>query len=698
MHLDDAANDLLKTWIITKLENISDADSDVLADYVLALVKTDEPETAARANCVDNLKDFLLDATELFVDELFQAITTRSFDPHHAPLKPTAPVFKPLNGLNAEPTRLHNESRKRPYQDGDLNEAVTGHGRAHRYDGTDRPFKQAKRGGRGRDQRAGRQMQPHIVPSDLPPPPLLPGGVPPFDPNDPMAAMIMQHAMSFFSSMQNGQAPTNDSTPGAQLQKQRCWNYDNLGACSLGVNCPFEHGEDRLLVPHNQEYDPRYATLLDVEPTRVGRMDVTQSERSRGRGRGRGRGVGNWRGGGKRSAHSRLGPPHDMRDTQLVVEQIPDNKRDEQTVREYFEQFGDLTEVEMHTQDQLAILRFADHDAAQAAYDAPDAIFGNRFVKLYWYKHEKHEGLRNGAATANGGEPHVQETVMDEDDQIDMEQIARRQEEAQQKHEEAERQRDEATKKRQDVSSKLAEMEVERRKMEEMLARKAGKPTAGMENGGEHAKATALKAHLAQLEAEAKSLGIDPDAASLNGFGGYSSYRGSGSYRGRGRGRGRGSFRGYGSGWTRGGVKGGGRGGGGAVMRLDNRPKTVAVHFTEGSFDRHDEAVRQYLLFSSLDSATLSKHPEHDDVALIAFDQRYEGEMFMAAVARSEVPHVGKVELSWYKPDETKVHTDGDHESNGDKMIIQRSSEPPSPEITGADAYDVAHEDLDRYS
>ena len=37
----------------------SDADADVLADYVLALVKSDEPDDQVKQNCLANLEDFL---------------------------------------------------------------------------------------------------------------------------------------------------------------------------------------------------------------------------------------------------------------------------------------------------------------------------------------------------------------------------------------------------------------------------------------------------------------------------------------------------------------------------------------------------------------------------------------------------------------------------------------------------------------
>lgn len=39
----------------------SDADPDVLADYVLALLRSDVPDDAIQKSAVDNLEDFLKD-------------------------------------------------------------------------------------------------------------------------------------------------------------------------------------------------------------------------------------------------------------------------------------------------------------------------------------------------------------------------------------------------------------------------------------------------------------------------------------------------------------------------------------------------------------------------------------------------------------------------------------------------------------
>jgi hypothetical protein len=46
---------------LTSSVNSSDADSDVLADYVLALIRSEDTDEEVRANAEENLKDFLRD-------------------------------------------------------------------------------------------------------------------------------------------------------------------------------------------------------------------------------------------------------------------------------------------------------------------------------------------------------------------------------------------------------------------------------------------------------------------------------------------------------------------------------------------------------------------------------------------------------------------------------------------------------------
>ena len=209
------------------------------------------------------------------------------------------------------------------------------------------------------------------------------------------------------------------------------------------------------------------------------------------------------------------------------------------------------------------------------------------------------------------------------------------------------KQRAETEKQRLDVDAKIKAMEVEKKKLAAMLAKKGGKtatpaaPTPNANGGATPNDPKGLQEQLAKLEAEAQSLGINPEDAN-NGWPGTSGYRGRGGFRGRGASRARGFTPGF-----RGGYAGGMRGG--AVKRLDNRPRTVAIVFPSGTYDQHDEALRQYLLLSNnLEHAELSKHPERSDAALLAFEERYRAENFMAAAgASSGIPHIGQVELSW---------------------------------------------------
>ncbi|KAK6525656.1 hypothetical protein TWF281_010709 [Arthrobotrys megalospora] len=76
---DDGDSALLKKWVVTRLENISDADSDVLADYVLALLRHEQSEAEVRQMCIDQLDDFLRDHTTPFVDQLFAALRSKSY-------------------------------------------------------------------------------------------------------------------------------------------------------------------------------------------------------------------------------------------------------------------------------------------------------------------------------------------------------------------------------------------------------------------------------------------------------------------------------------------------------------------------------------------------------------------------------------------------------------------------------------------
>ncbi|KAK5138458.1 hypothetical protein LTR08_000044 [Meristemomyces frigidus] len=726
MHFHDADARPLKNWIVKKLEDISDADSDVLADYVLALVKTDDPIPLARANCVENLKDFLGDSSEGFVSDAFHAIATRSYDPLRPAPRATAAVDQPPRRNGFEPPRQPNESRKRSFQEWEAD--APQNGRIDSYESGDRPVKQPRRGGRGGfDPRGGRPAQqqgrhPGAPPPyttqplpgqmQFPPMPAPPPGMPQYDPNNPMAALLaMQQMMGLqLPPMPDAGSPSASNGFGPPRSGQRCRDYDTKGYCARGISCPYEHGENPYIVPQlNDEYDPNHATIFPT-PTRTGLMDTSPMDRVRGNARARGRGSNRAdrgdRGGPKRADFSHIGRNHDKSITTVVVEQIPEANFDEQSVRGFFGEFGEIEEVTMQPYKRLAIVKFGEFEAAQAAYNSPKSVFDNRFVKVYWYKAETlPRPPTNGNASSAAAETRRDVDIRMESDEpdIDIEELARKQEEAQRKHEEAKKLREEALKQRQELDEKLKAMEAERKEIADQLAKKTGKADTSMTNGIEEMERTKfMKAQLAMLEAEARGLGIDPDAMSTidQSHNQPSTYSPT-TYRGRGRGGYRGRApraNGYYQPFSRGGWAGAGAGAARVkpTMSLDNRPKTVVVTFLDGEpYGAHEEALRQYFMFNSIETAHLSKHPDRGDCALVAFHQRFEGENFMATLANLR-RQLGEVELGWHAGGGSVARTAAvDGEDDVGEVKIKMTTEPEAKEETARDM--DTYDDMDRW-
>lgn len=342
--------------------------------------------------------------------------------------------------------------------------------------------------------------------------------------------------------------------------------------------------------------------------------------------------------GPRRAAFSADGPVLDRTKSTIVVENIPEEHFSEDEIRAFFSQYGTIVEVSMRPYKHLAIVKYDSWNAANAAYRSPKVIFDNRFVKVFWYKDADEEptSTKNGDGAAAASAPAVREgsapasaTAEQATPEIDMEDFLRRQEEAQrafeekrQKAAEIERQREELERKQKEL---LAKQQAERQRLYARIAalsaaKEEGAPpsssppaddAAGGGGGGgggtdkKPSQSEALRAQLAALEAEAKQLGIDPDAGAeeeqpWSGF----SYRG--AYRGRGRGggfapRGRGGYPPRAGGY-RGRGGGVGRGGGHAAYAaysIDNRPKKVAVSGVDFTDEDKGEMLRQYLFVSA---------------------------------------------------------------------------------------------------
>ncbi|KAL2861093.1 CCCH zinc finger and RRM domain protein [Aspergillus lucknowensis] len=731
----------VKNWVVKKLEDISDADSDVLADYVLALIRSDAPDEEIRKASVEHLEDFLMEHTTEFVDTLFATFAPKQLPssasntpgqvqlpqgPGSAPQTgaPTKPLTGPFHGPYASQAHVENSfnaGRKRTYNDGFGGEPERDGVGNHR------TFKNPRRGRGGRGDWMGRDGHaasgapaqfPHPSPGGFP---VMPPAFPGFDQNDPMAAMMALQNMGFpqMSGIPPMPMPPAGTVAGQQGEQigpkstEKCPFYETQGICYLGAACPYQHDVAQG-APRPNEYDPKSSNIVADFQRRSSEAPTRGHDRGRGRGRGRGGDRGGFANRGRRSEFSSAGPSDDPSVKTIVVEQIPDDKLDDFTVREFFSQYGEITDISLQPHKKLALITYGDHEAAKRAWSSPKVIFDNRFVKVYWHKSK---GERNHDQRAG---PHDNREGTQS---FNAEEFERQQEEAQKAHEEKLKRRQETEQAKQALEKQREELLKKQEEEKRRLLQKIGGTTSSSaspdgaasqspsgENASEQTKQ--LRAQLAALEAEAKMLGLDPhnpasttQASRGRGRGGYFGARGGYAPRGRGYDPSfRGSSRGRG-----GGFPARGRGG---VLRLDNRPKRVAVSGIKPNSEQ-DEAFRQFLIgVGEYDSITPNPDANDPDSLIIAFKERYIAEKFMYG-ARN-IPSVGEIQLSWVQnpplpapspstqqPHESQPHTaaglDTKAVSDDDTVMDSAPGAEPTADQAGRgkDGHAAANADVD---
>ncbi|XP_064183705.1 RNA-binding protein 27-like isoform X2 [Anguilla rostrata] len=300
----------LKSWLAKLLEPICDADPSALANYVVALVKKDKPEKDLRALCADQLDVFLQKETTGFVDKLFECLTTKNYLGNPEPIKelpkvePKLAVQKqedreeagnaeeerdgrrrrsPLrNRSDINESRARDERRRddRKRRDGDRYgksesyrdryERRAGNNRGRSYSRSRSRSRSGSRGksgdkehARGKEHRSKfeqeRKEQEGYIPTAVPacssllplPPPhhqlssgatALPSSVTVVVP-----AHLPDGTSESWSNYFSNHSEGKQFNKSASL-KRRCRDYDEKGFCVRGDLCPFDHGNDPLIV------------------------------------------------------------------------------------------------------------------------------------------------------------------------------------------------------------------------------------------------------------------------------------------------------------------------------------------------------------------------------------------------------------------------------------------------------------------
>ncbi|KAK2462097.1 hypothetical protein APHAL10511_006560 [Amanita phalloides] len=410
MIFDPATAPQLKPWLLRTLEPICDAEPGALADYILALLKHNVPENEMRKELAVQLDEFLENECASFIDTLFTVLRTKSYVPY-APAPPSPPhdakqldtgIPIPLDGLISPsiPTPPDSRPRKRSIESDDRDSRPPAKGPRLN---SDSQFSRYNTNGRQDAQSSGGWGDR----GDSRPQANYRDGV----------SDVYRNGSHTNGRHQQPYAPSD-------LKRGICRDYHNYGYCARGALCKFSHGDDAVVPgqffppmgaampflpmfgngafnpataydPHEARMDmrpmggpmgamngfPPMGMNMDVDLT--GPIDVNMSTRS-----------GSYRGGRPHSGRGRgtfSGEVHNFRPerhngTTLVVEKIPQDKLSLEHVNDWFKRFGTVTNVAIDTTNAKALVSFSMHDEAHAAWKSEDAVFGNRFVKVFWHR------------------------------------------------------------------------------------------------------------------------------------------------------------------------------------------------------------------------------------------------------------------------------------------------------------------------
>ncbi|KAF9426508.1 hypothetical protein BGZ94_006407 [Podila epigama] len=523
MQLDDESQKALKAYLIVELESICEADPGMLADYIIALLKHDKPMSELQPLMISQLEDFLSEATSPFVDTLFKALESKSYinsaKEEEIPI-PTEPAADRRESQQQQQRDGRSNAPKHHRGDSDHSDDEDRsfkHARRHGNDDQDRDDHRRRReyspSRPSGDDRFGnsRRNNPSQLSSsstghhggmrsnEV-------GGNNDFDRRQPRQPFQQQQQQqqqggrSGFNHMNNndgrqqwnnvgngdaqhpsgsGRNHFNDRGQwggrggrGGHMggpdqgqdrpKRQRCRDYDEKGYCMRGDMCPYDHGDDRIVVDDMQRaafemmpggpmapfaMGPNGAPFFPGGPSggnmplpegydmnmpgqgnnealninaRLGtdnfghggtenRMGQDGQPSSRGGMRGRGSMRGGLRGGrGRGGSHPYNSPGRfgsgsggASTKTSLVVEHIPDEYNTISKVNEFFAQFGSLVNIQVDQPAHKALIQYSTREEASAAYNSPEVIFGNRFVKVYWQPDDQ-QGFGGAAPKPTG--------------------------------------------------------------------------------------------------------------------------------------------------------------------------------------------------------------------------------------------------------------------------------------------------------
>ncbi|KAF7319960.1 hypothetical protein MKEN_00779900 [Mycena kentingensis (nom. inval.)] len=675
----------LKPWLVRTLEPICDAEPGALADYILALLKHNVPEVDMRKELAVQLEEFLEKEGKPFIDTLFTALRTQSYMPYSASTAeyPEGAITIPPPSTDASPGRTRKRSLDNDERDGrpPKGPRLSAEGNFPRANGWN------GRGYQDRDQPGYVEQNGRRNPQAYAPPQekrgicrdyynsgycsrgayckfshgedaVLPGQLFPMN-GAPFMPMFgngfgMNGAGPAYSPHDAQMGPSN----GAGGMMQRSGELPVI----------------QDLTPIDPSNPPQNPPNLSMPPENFNNgapMDVDMSQRGGVpfgpppfRGRGGGGGGGRNKGVFNGEVHKFTGDQR-RNDKTLVVEKIPQDKLSLSEVNDWFKRFGTVTNVAIDPSTAKALVSFSNHDEARTAWKSEDAVFNNRFVKVFWHRPMEGQGqtgarmlAASAPIVANANAPPKPEaaptpavrpvatprkapaaaTALAAKQQLLEKQIAEQKSlmasldaaSPEEKKEIMAKLRKLGEEMKAAPAAAAVVPKTENVALKERLDKELDLHKGAEDDAMEGTETTEdLKAKLERLKAEAASLGLSEGGAEPTTSWG-APFRG--GYRGRGRGA-RSFYRG--AGYARGGPPR-------ASMKLDNRPKKLLV---KGVKEDGVQAVQDWYETTGQVQSVAPVDDGSGDI-LVSFFSRAAAEQGLAK--GQNISLVGPVNVSWY--------------------------------------------------
>ncbi len=527
----------LRSWIVSKVTNLSDADPDVLADFILALLKHELPDDELFLMCQEQLRDFLQDNTAQVVRELIYAVNTRSYKSGEE-----VSVDQHINSLS-----FALQSHSYNHNQNNSNNNTTDPSAS--FDA----FLDAKRHHKG----------PHDYNGNI--------------------SNIGPQKGGFNGSFNDNASRFDRSSSTPHFQKKELRQLNTLDE-SLNNHQSFHTYND-----NNNRNGNRYQRNSHRNKNTNGYSERESSK--------------------KREYHN---------DITLVVENIPEDKLNENELHGYFEQFGTLTSINITHDLKLAEITFENHSQAKNAWNSPDPIFNNRFIRVYWKKFDPFTARRH-QKTRDEAEAKF----------LNIEKAIRIQDEKQKVFEEKLKKKQETEEKRQELQKLKSSVLIKHQEQQKFLEAKIENEKLLADGDLEKlAKINVLEQQLKKLKEEGASL-----AASI-------STPNHGNSNIRVRGRAMYNTRSYG--YNPYGGRGGREGFKAALStyNLDLRPKKVVI----SPISEEQEEFLRGVLISFGEYQGLDRNPAIPNQVVVSFKDRQTAEKFY----NRDIKGLGIVEKSWY--------------------------------------------------